>query len=310
MTAARRHRLLTTNLLKATTLAAIALSVASCATNSAKDPTTTGSIPTVSTSAPLDRMDSAELANAERSIGAAYVKSPKDKDIGMRYATVLGMTGKNGQALAVMQQVAIAHPNDRDVLSAYGKAQAGAGQLQQALATIDRAQTPDHPDWRLYSAKGAVLDQLGRADEARGTYRMALEAQPNEPSVLSNLGMSYILTGDLKTAETYLRTAAKQPIADSRVRQNLALVVGLQGRFPEAMQIARSELSPQQADANVAYLRNMLAQQNSWSKLADKSQVPSSTRQPGTATTAAGKSASAAGNTLSDMSMRPAVSTN
>ncbi len=292
-------------------MAAIALSVASCATTSRQDPTTTGSIPPVSASAPLDTMDSAQLANAERSIGAAYVKSPKDKDIGMRYATVLGMNGKNGQALAVMQQVAIAHPSDRDVLAAYGKAQAGAGQLQQALDTIDRAQTPDHPDWRLYSAKGAVLDQLGRADDARATYRMALEAQPNEPSVLSNLGMSYVLTGDLKTAETYLRNAAKQPTADSRVRQNLALVVGLQGRFPEAIQIARSELSPQQADANVAYLRNMLAQQNSWSKLADKSPAPAASRQPSNnATAATGKSASAAGSGLGDMAMRPSVSTN
>jgi hypothetical protein len=53
-------------------------------------------------------------------------------------------------------------------------------------------------------------------------------------------------------------------------RQNLALVVGLQGRFPEAEQIARRELSPQQADANVAYLRGMLSQQNSWQKLAAK----------------------------------------
>jgi hypothetical protein len=40
--------------------------------------------------------------------------------------------------------------------------------------------------------------------------------------------------------------------------------------FPEAEQIARRELSPQQADANVAYLRSMLSQQNSWQKLAAK----------------------------------------
>src|SRR5690606_14722651 len=111
----------------------------------------------------------------------------------------------------VMQQVVIAHPTDRDVLSAYGKAQAAAGQFEQALETIRRAQTPDRPDWRLYSAEGAVLDQLGRSDEARQKYRMALDAQPNEPTIISNLGMSYVLTGDLRTAETYMRNAAQQP---------------------------------------------------------------------------------------------------
>ncbi|MCJ9725596.1 pilus assembly protein TadD, partial [Agrobacterium sp. BETTINA12B] len=117
-------------------------------------------------------------------------------------------------------------------------------------------------------AEGAILDQLGRSNEARGKYRDALVLAPNESSILSNLGMSYVLTGDLKTAESYLRSAAGQQAADSRVRQNLALVVGLQGRFPEAEQIARQELTQQQADANVAYLRGMLTQQNSWQKLA------------------------------------------
>ena len=76
--------------------------------------------------------------------------------------------------------------------------------------------------------------------------------------------MSHLLEGNLKQAENYLRQAAAQPAADSRVRQNLALVVGLQGRFEEAEQIARRELSPQQAEANVGYLRQMLAQQNAW----------------------------------------------
>jgi Flp pilus assembly protein TadD len=81
--------------------------------------------------------------------------------------------------------------------------------------------------------------------------------------------MSYLLTGDLKTAETYMRSAASQPGADSRVRQNLALVVGLQGRFDEAEKIASAELPPDQAAANVAYLRQMIIQQNAWSQLKD-----------------------------------------
>src|SRR5690606_38000759 len=107
----------------------------------------------------------------------------------------------------------------------------------------------------------------GQSANARQLYRRALELAPGEPTVLSNLGMSYVLEGDLKAAETYMRQAAQAPAADSRVRQNLALVVGLQGRFQEAEQIAGRELSPDQAQANVTYLRSMLAQQNAWSQL-------------------------------------------
>ncbi|MDQ0455436.1 tetratricopeptide repeat protein [Rhizobium paknamense] len=247
--------------------AALPLLLGACASQPKPDRMATGSIPAAATKPP-EEMTAAELAASMDSIGRAYEKNPKNAAIGMAYANLLQMNGRAAQALAVMQQVAIANPADRQVLAAYGKAQAAAGQLDQALATISRAQTPDRPDWKLYSAQGAVLDQLGRSAEARAAYQSALQLQPNEPSVLSNLGMSYVLTGDLKTAETYLRTAAKQPQADSRVRQNLALVVGLQGRYDEAERIASAELSPQQAAANLAYLRSMMGQQNSWKQLA------------------------------------------
>jgi Flp pilus assembly protein TadD len=221
-------------------------------------------------SKPVSEMNATELLRAEKKFSVAYEANPDDKTIGINYATVLRMIGRDSQALAVMQQVAIHHPTDRDVLASYGKAQAAAGQLEAALATVRRAQTPDQPDWKLLSAEGAILDQLGRENEARRLYRQALEIAPDEPSVLSNLGMSYLLAGDLRSSETYLKKAVRQPGADSRVRQNLALVVGLQGRFEEAQSIARAELSKDQADANVAYLKTMLAQQNVWSELSDK----------------------------------------
>jgi hypothetical protein len=45
------------------------------------------------------------------------------------------------------------------------------------------------------------------------------------------------------------------------------LVVGLQGRFEEAQRIAQHELSSEQADANMAYLRTMMAAvPTSWRK--------------------------------------------
>ncbi|TAU50868.1 tetratricopeptide repeat protein [Rhizobium ruizarguesonis] len=260
----------TNRILQGAAASLIVLALAGCSTT--KDRMTTGSVPKLTK--PVEEMDATELRSATDRLGQAYEKNPRDPVTGVNYANLLRMNGRDTQALAVMQQVAIANPGDRNVLAAYGKAQAAAGQFQQALDTIGRAQTPDRPDWKLVSAQGAILDQMGRASDARQRYRDALDIQPNEPSILSNLGMSYVLTGDLRTAETYLRSAASQPTADSRVRQNLALVVGLQGRFPEAEQIARRELSLQQADANVAYLRGMLSQQNSWQKLAAKDKTP------------------------------------
>ena len=145
------------------------------------------------------------------------------------------------------------------MLGAYGRALAETGNYEQALDVLDRAHTPDQPDWHILSAQGAVLDQMGRHADAQRHYLTALKIVPEEPSVLSNLGLSYALSRNLPEAEATLRRAAAHPPVDPRVRQNLALVVGLQGRFAEAESIARADLPPDQAAANVAYLRQMLA---------------------------------------------------
>ena len=81
-----------------------------------------------------------------------------------------------------------------------------------------RAQNPAYPDERLFSAEEAILDQMGNKEEAHAMYRKALQIQPNEWSVMSNIGMSYLLSGDLKTAENYFTQAAGAPGADRHRR--------------------------------------------------------------------------------------------
>ncbi len=248
-------------------IAAVAvLAAAALAGCAGKDRMSTGSVGRDASRAAGTASGDALASNTD-ALGRAYARDPKNAGAAMRYAEALQISGRSDQALAVMRKLAIDFPKERQVLAGYGKALAAAGELEPALDAVRRAQTPEYPDWKLVSAEAAILDQLGKQNDARRLYARALEMKPGEPSILSNLGMSHLLAGDLKQAETYLRQASKTPGADSRVRQNLALVVGLQGRFKEAEEIAASEMSPAQAQANVAYLRSMLAQQNTWSQL-------------------------------------------
>lgn len=202
--------------------------------------------------------------------GDKYQKDPADRAAALNFASALRRTGQAQQAVAVLRQASIRHTNDTGIQSAYGKALAAEGQFDNALTVIRAAQRPDLPDWKLISAEGAILDQTGNHEVARERYQYALQLSPAEPTILSNLGMSHVLTGDLQNAETLLRQAIALPNADERVRQNLSLVVGLQGRFDEAEQIARSDLQPEQAAANIAYLRSLLTQQNTWDKLKEE----------------------------------------
>ncbi|HEX2215606.1 MAG TPA: tetratricopeptide repeat protein [Xanthobacteraceae bacterium] len=194
------------------------------------------------------------------SAGERYRADPNNVGAALDYAEALRRTGQRAQTAAVLQQASIRHPHDKRLLGAYGRALADTGNLSQAMEVLSRAHTPDQPDWRILSAQGAVLDQMGRHEEARRYYITALKIVPGEPTVLSNLGLSYALAKDLKRAEETLRKASAGGKVDHRVRQNLALVVGLQGRFNEAEEIARADLPPVKAAENIAYLRQMLAQ--------------------------------------------------
>jgi Flp pilus assembly protein TadD len=251
---ARAARLLAS----AAVMAVLALSAVGCKTTGDD---TTGSIGATDT----PRSD----ADWRRSLevwGARYHENSGDIDAAMNYARALRATEQRAQAVAVLEQASIRNPRNMSLLGAYGRALAEAGDYNHALDVLGRAHTPDLPDWRILNAQGAVLDQLGRHPEAQRHYSAALKIVPNEPSVLSNLGLSYALMKDLKRAEATLRQAVAGPNAAPKARQNLALVVGLQGRFAEAEKLASADLPEGEAAANVRYLRQMLAEQSDWKK--------------------------------------------
>jgi len=184
---------------------------------------------------------------------------PDDPETALNYGKALRAAGQRAQAVAVLEQATIAHPGDKALLAGYGRALADNGNFQQAFDVLSRAHSPDDPDWHILSAQGAVLDQLGRGEEARQYYASALRIAPEEPSVLSNLGLSYMLSKDLTKAEEALRRAYSRNAADQRVRQNLALVLGLRGHVAEAENIVKEGRPPEEAAANVTNLRRMLA---------------------------------------------------
>jgi Flp pilus assembly protein TadD len=216
----------------------------------------TGAITQKSDAAPDDPRRAVDV------YGERYRANPKDADAALAYGQALRATGQRAQAVAVLEQATIANPGNQPLLAAYGRALADNGNSQAAFDVLSRAHTPDRPDWRILSVQGTALDKLGKHEEARRYYNTALKIVPDEPSVLSNLGLSYMLTRELPSAEQTLRRAYGNPRADGRVRQNLALVVGLQGRFAEAESIAKGDLPADEAQANVTYLREMLSRKD------------------------------------------------
>jgi len=190
--------------------------------------------------------------------GDRYRSNPQDAEAARNYGQALRQNNQRQQAVALLERATIAHPEDKALIAEYGRALAEDGKFQRAFDILSRAHSPENPDWRILSVQGVTLDLLNRHDEARRYYASALKIVPDEPTVLSNLGLSYLLSKDLPKAEAALRKAYDQGNPDARVRQNLALAIGLQGRLAEAENLVKVDLPADKTKANVAYFRKIL----------------------------------------------------
>lgn len=204
-------------------------------------------------------------------LGDKWQANPRDVNKGLAYANGLESLGQKDEALTVYQKLAEAQPDDAKIAGLYGRKLVAAGKVEQAIPILEAAERNGDRDWRVMSALGTAYDQTGLYQKARDQYALALKADPQNLVVMNNMAMSYALEGNLGQAETELRAADALPRSKTvpRIRQNLALVVGLQGRFDEATKLAQDDLPPEQVQENMAYLKKMLSQPNTWQQITD-----------------------------------------
>jgi Flp pilus assembly protein TadD len=207
------------------------------------------------------------LFAATTKLARQWQKRRGDAALGLNYAAHLHALGSRNQALEVLRETATRNPKNKLVLLAYGRQLGRMGQLRNAYAVLQKVHGLGAADWRVYSAQGIILDKMAAHPRARQAYGHALRLSPRNPAVINNLAMSHALGGNLKRSEKLLRETLTINASQPKTRQNLALVVGLQGRFKEARAIASTDLPAHVVSANLAYLKKMLSQPNRWQKL-------------------------------------------
>ncbi len=187
--------------------------------------------------------------------GKRYQSNPGDKTASLNYARALRGIDEKAQAVSVLQQALARHPDDPDLLAAYGKLLVETGQLDLARSILARAHTPDMPNARVLSAQAVVADQSGEHARAQELYRSALKQDPNDPVILTNLGLSLLLSQQSREAETILRRAVASPRADLRMRETFALALIVNGRSEEAVSVLGVDMPPAAARQKVAELQ-------------------------------------------------------
>lgn len=208
-----------------------------------------------------------DLVSQARFWNDEFLKDSKDLEAGTALSDILRRIGSYERSVEIVQQILPSYPQDKQLWSNLGLALIGAGRNADAIGPLQRALALDPTNAPLASALGVAFDEVGQAEMARAAYQQALILAPDDPVTLTNLGFSWILAGDLKQAEHLLRKAAVNPAAPPQARQNLAMAVGLQGRFDEAQVIAARDVAPEQAAQNIAWLRSMVDQPNRWEAL-------------------------------------------
>ena len=186
-----------------------------------------------------------------------YELNPADLEAAINLSSTLRRMGKPKKSIEVAQTTRAMYPENVDLMAELAASYISDGKPKKAFPLIDKALARRPEMARLWSLKGAVLDQFGQYEQARQNYTRALAISPNDPGVLANVGLSYALEGDPKTAEIWLRRAASLPGASPAVRQNLALVLGLQNKYREAQTWAARDLTTQQTQENLSYVREL-----------------------------------------------------
>ena len=157
----------------------------------------------------------------------------------------------------MLQNASVIHGDSKELASELGRIALEYDQVALAEKLLAMADDPLKPDWRLISARGTIYAKQNKFAEAIQFFDRALVMAPNQPSVMNNLAMAHAGNGDPAKAEEILRKVAATS-NDPKVKQNLALVLGLQGRHEEAVS-ARAGATPQTtAIADTEYIKQMV----------------------------------------------------
>jgi len=117
-------------------------------------------------------------------------------------------------------------------------------------ALLKKAPRDPRPHHRL-AVMAVQKNDLAQAEEH---FRAARSLAPPSAELFSDLGYCYYLRHQLKEAEDILNQALKLEPNHAAAVNNLALVVGAQGRFDESLALFKRANSEAKAYANLAYV--------------------------------------------------------
>ena len=188
-----------------------------------------------------------------------YERDQSNLDAVLGLARSLRQMDRPKEARALVERSMAQRPQDVRLLAELGKAQLGADATLDAIESLSKADALKPGDWEVNSALGVAYDRQGMYEQAERRYRQALQASPDNVTVLNNLGLSLAQSGRLAQGVEALERAVSLPEATPQVRQNLALLYAMKGDLKATERLVRRDLTGELAEQNLAYYRRLSA---------------------------------------------------
>ena len=175
-------------------------------------------------------------------------------EVWLKLGKTLGRLGNTGQAHQAYEKVLLLDAENAAAHEELGLLYIGARQVAPARKYLQRAIELDDARWGAHNALGVLADTDRNYEIAMAHYRAALTHNPESALLLTNLGYSHYLAGDLDEAENLYRMAIGIDARYPRPVANLGLIYARRGDYDEAVIILRKVTERPQAYNDVGYL--------------------------------------------------------
>lgn len=189
----------------------------------------------------------AGCAAPQSRVSSASFGGKADGEIGLAMRAMAALNANNLPLAVNLAERAVARtPNDAGFRALLGNAYFSSGRFASAEAAYKDSLA-------IYSNQPATVLKLALVEIAQGKSAEAVAFLEAARGVLdpADYGLALALAGRAPDAVQVLHASARQPGADARVRQNLALAYALSGDWSQARTVAAQDLAANQVDARI-----------------------------------------------------------
>jgi Flp pilus assembly protein TadD len=170
-------------------------------------------------------------------------------------------SGREDEALKVVDAILAADPGDADARLLRSRIQAQSGHEEEALAALRQLAAAEPRRRGVHRAMAEILARGGHSPQAVNQFEKELALVPDDRDTLTDLGLFYLQTGQIDQAADRLRRATAGGGGNARAHRAMAEVLVKQQRYEDALaeQRAAVAMAPDDADLLVTHARALYA---------------------------------------------------